>query len=106
MPEAMEVTTFKLINTSFDGFIAANAGIDRWLQMQPGFRSRRLARRADGTVVDILLWETAEHGEDAAARIMTETAAAAAHALIDYRTVDWDVSQVSHRITAEGLAAA
>ncbi len=98
MSEAIEITTFKLIDATFESFIEANASIDLWLQGQPGFRSRRMAQRSDGTIVDMLIWDRAEQGEDAAARIMTETAASPVHAMIDHRTVDWDVSEVRHRV--------
>ncbi len=101
MSEAIEVTTFKLINTTFPRFITANASIDQWLKLQPGFRSRRMAQRSDGTVVDMLLWDTVEQGEEAAARIMTETAASQVHAMIDHRTVDWDVSEIRHQVIAK-----
>jgi hypothetical protein len=53
--EPIEVATFKLAKgCSADDFIAANAEVDEWLKQQPGFRSRRIAVREDGTIVDML----------------------------------------------------
>jgi hypothetical protein len=52
MPEAIEVTTFKLKNKSCAEFVAANADIDEWLQRQPGFISRRFAE-GDWTVAPV-----------------------------------------------------
>ena len=44
MPRAIEITTFRLSNgLTIDDFIAANADIDPWLRIQPGFVSRHIA---------------------------------------------------------------
>lgn len=42
MSEAIELTTFKLRECSCIEFIAANADINAWLRLQPGFISRRI----------------------------------------------------------------
>ena len=55
MTEAIEITTFKLDGQSCKAFIAANPDVDEWLKRQPGFRSRRIAERDDGTIVDMLI---------------------------------------------------
>ena len=91
--EAMELTTFKL-RGALEEFIAANADVDVWLAAQPGFRLRRIAAQDDGTVVDMLLWETAEHGERAAERLLAELRDSPVHAMIDHRTVRWQVLPV------------
>ena len=98
MSEAIEVTTFRLKGHSCGEFIAANAEIDGWLQRQPGFRSRRIAERYDGAIVDMLTWDSVADGERAAAGILTEMADSPVHAMIDQDTVDWTVASVRHGI--------
>lgn len=97
MPQAMEITTFQLAaGLTLEDFIAANADIDPWLQTQPGFVSRRIAQRDDGTIVDMLLWRHAEDGHRAAIGITTEMSASPVHAAIDQSSVDWSIANVSH----------
>lgn len=98
MTEALQVTTFRLNGQSCAQFVAANADIDAWLRRQPGFLSRRIAERDDGTIVDVLIWATAEAGRKAAGCIMTEMGHSPVHAMIDQSTVDWTVAPVRHRI--------
>lgn len=57
MPHAIEITTFRLTaGRTIADFIAANADIDPWLQVQPGFLSRHICEREDDSVVDMLIW--------------------------------------------------
>jgi hypothetical protein len=95
MTEAIELTTFRLVGScSVDEFIVANADINAWLNLQPGFRSRRICVLDDGSIVDMLIWDTAEQGSDAAGRIMHETGDSPVHALIDQRSVVWRIAEV------------
>lgn len=94
--EALEITTFRLQDCTWRTFLRANAEVDAWLQRQPGFRSRRIARRRDGTVVDMLLWDSVAHGTASARRLMRELGDAAIHALIDPDTVSWSIAPVQH----------
>jgi hypothetical protein len=98
MTEAIEITTFKLAGCSCEDFVTANADIDDWLKRQPGFKSRRIAERDDGSIVDMLIWDSAANGRSAADRITTEMVHSAVHAMIDQRTVSWTVAPVRHRI--------
>ena len=98
MSEAIEVTTFKLNGQSCAEFVAANADIDAWLKRQPGFRSRRIAEREDGTIVDVLIWDSVKDGESAAKRIMTEMGHSPVHKMINQKTVDWNVAPIRHHI--------
>lgn len=91
----IELTTFKLKGSLAD-FIAANADVDAWLAKQPGFRLRRIAEQEDGTVVDMLLWDSVGHGERAARRLLVELRDSPVHAMIDHRTVRWRVLPVRH----------
>jgi hypothetical protein len=96
--EAIEITTFKLARgLTVDEFIAANADINEWLLRQPGFRSRRIAQASDGSIVDMLLWDSVVNGTDAAERIMNEMGHSPVHAAIDQQSVVWSIAQVSGR---------
>lgn len=95
MTEAVEITTFRLAKgLTIDDFIAANTDINRWLQRQPGFISRRICLSEDGSVVDMLIWASAGDGHRAASGIMTEMSASPVHAAIDQSTVHWTISDV------------
>ena len=89
--EAVEVTTFRLSGCTCAEFVAANAEVDAWLSRQPGFRSRRIAERADGEIVDVLVWDSVESGEEGASRLMRELAHSTVHAMIDQASVSWSV---------------
>ena len=92
--DAVEVTTFRLNGCTLAEFIGANAEVDDWLRRQPGFRSRRIAERGDGEIVDLLVWDSVEAGEDGASRLMRELAHAAVHSMIDQASVSWSVLPV------------
>lgn len=99
MREAMEITTFRLSKgITMKKFVAANTDVDVWLKEQPGFILRRICQRADGTVIDMLLWASAKDGERAARGIVTELASSGVHAAIDQSTVDWSVSACRHSL--------
>lgn len=99
MTETIEIATFKLVKGySADDFVAANAVIDVWLKRQPGFRSRRITMQDDGTVVDMLLWNSVADAESAMSRLMEELRDSPVHTMIDQRTVSWNVSPVRHFI--------
>lgn len=96
MIEAVEITSFKLIGCSCEEFINANAEVDVWLRRQPGFRSRRIAKQDDGTIVDVLIWDSVNNAVDSANRLMVELADSEIHAMIDQRTVSWSACPVRH----------
>ena len=97
MPSAVEITTFRLTRgLTLDAFIAANADIDPWLQVQPGFISRHICAREDGVVVDMLLWDSVEAGHRAARGVTTEMAASPVHTAIDQSTVTWTIAEARH----------
>ncbi|MCE9576570.1 MAG: hypothetical protein K8W52_25705 [Deltaproteobacteria bacterium] len=100
MPEALEITTFKLLKglTRAD-FIAANADIDDYLRRQPGFRWRRIAEDKDGTIIDIVAWASAADGRRSATGIMTEMAESPVHATIDQGTVEFRLVPVRHHVS-------
>jgi hypothetical protein len=95
--EAIEITTFKLVpKCTVMSFVAANKDINAWLAKQPGFRSRRIGALDDGSVMDVLLWDSTKQGKDAADRIVEETKSSLVHALINHRTVVWQIAEVKH----------
>jgi hypothetical protein len=97
---AIEITTFKLAGYTCKEFITANADIDEWLKAQPGFQSRRIAEQEDGTIVDMLVWDSVAKGTDAMHRIMTEMGHSAVHGMIDQGTVSWSCIPVKHVVNA------
>jgi hypothetical protein len=98
-PAGLEITTFKLRTGDTEGFIKTNIEIDDWLKKQPGFQSRQIAVKEDGTIVDILAWNTVNDATAAMHGIMTEMAHSNVHELIDQSTVCWNVYPVYHSIT-------
>jgi len=99
MSEAMEITIFHLSDgLTIEDFIAANTDVDIWLRQQPGFILRRICYRDDGSVIDMLLWASAEDGRRAATGIVTDLADSLVHAAIDQSTVDWSILACRHGI--------
>jgi hypothetical protein len=100
MSEALEITTFRLVSglTSAD-FISANQDINDYLRRQPGFRWRRIIEDDDGTITDIVAWDTLADGQHSAAGIMTEMAGSPVHASIDHTTVEFRIVPVLQHIT-------
>jgi len=96
---AVEVTTFRLVDgVGMADFILANTDIDAWLRRQPGFRSRHICERGDGSVLDMLIWDSVEAGVRAAEGVTTEMAGSPVHAAIDQSSVDWSVSSIRHEV--------
>lgn len=93
----MEITTFALKGHTCKAFIKANADIDAFLLWQPGFRSRRIFEQ-NGLIVDMLVWGSVAQGTKAMHRLMSELADSPVHAMIDQRTVSWNITAVQHRL--------
>ncbi|MGA1813810.1 hypothetical protein VH571_15615 [Frondihabitans sp. 4ASC-45] len=101
MTETLEVTTLRLsTGLSTADFVAANADIDEYLKRQPGFEWRRIMESADGTIIDIVAYDSMEHARSGAAGISDEMAASPVHASIDHSTVDWKLTTLAHGIDA------
>ncbi|WP_350935881.1 antibiotic biosynthesis monooxygenase family protein [Micromonospora mangrovi] len=94
------MTTFRLApgRTGAD-FLAANEDIDDYLRRQPGFRWRRITQADDGTITDIVAWDSAADARRSASGIMTEMADSPVHATIDHATVDFRIAPVLHHLT-------
>lgn len=97
--QAIEITRFKLRNYTLEEFVNVNkTDIDEWLKKQEGFQSRHIFETSDGTIMDIVFWNTSEQGTKAMHRIVTATSNSKAHLMIDQRTVCWNIYEVGHSI--------
>ena len=95
----LEMTTFKLEKgKTYKEFIAANVDVDAWLKKQPGFQSRHIAQRPDGTIIDVLIWDSEVDGTNAMHNIMSELADSPVHDMIDQETVSWNIYPVCHQV--------
>ncbi|MBZ9851260.1 antibiotic biosynthesis monooxygenase [Mesorhizobium sp. CA14] len=72
MTDILEIVTFRLKPGTEAGFVANNGTMTDWLARQPGFLSRHLGRREDGSWVDVVRWQSMEQAQAAADRIMAE----------------------------------
>ena len=67
------MTTFKLEKgKTYQDFIAANTDVDAWLKKQRGFKSRHIAQKPDGTIIDALIWDSQADGTNAMHNLMKE----------------------------------
>ena len=95
MTETLEIVTFRLKPGAEAGFVANNGIMTDWLARQPGFLSRQLGRREDGTWVDIVRWQSMEQARAAADRIMAEIGGSDAVQAIDLASVDMSHAEVA-----------
>jgi antibiotic biosynthesis monooxygenase (ABM) superfamily enzyme len=94
MTESLEIVTFRLKPGTEAGFVANNRVMMDWLARQPGFLSRHLGKRDDGTWVDVVRWQSMEQAQAAADRIMAEIGDSEAVQAIDPATVDMRHAEV------------
>ncbi|UDL91416.1 hypothetical protein LGH82_09270 [Mesorhizobium sp. PAMC28654] len=100
MTETLEVTTFRLVGShTAEDFVAANDDVNTYLKRQLGFCWRRITQHDDGTIIDILAWETMANAEAGANGIVTEMRGSPVHAMIDHGTVDWRLVPVLQHVT-------
>lgn len=99
MTETLEVTTLRPAPglTSAD-FVAATDDINEYLRRQPGFLWRRIVETADGRIIDIVAYDSAEHARAGAAGITGEMGHSPVHDAIDHSTVDWQMTTVLQRV--------
>ncbi|MFC4036250.1 hypothetical protein ACFO3J_33115 [Streptomyces polygonati] len=99
MAEILEVTTLRPApGLAPEDFVAANADINAYLKRQPGFQWRRIVVRDDGTVLDIVAYDSIEHARAGAAGITGEMADSPVHDAIDHGTVDWQLTTVLQHV--------
>ncbi len=70
MTTTLEIVEFRLGRGTGEAFVAANAPLNAWLEVQPGFISRQLAEREDGGYIDIVVWSNRGDAETAAGKVM------------------------------------
>ncbi len=100
MPHTVELVTFRLVEADRDRFLAASAVVGDWLGRQPGFVSRHLAEREDGSFLDIVLWQTIEDALGASARAEAELGDSDFMRLIDPASMVMQHAEVRHRVAA------
>ena len=95
MTDTIEVTTLRPAPglTAAD-FVAATAAINDYLRHRPGFLWRRILGTADGRIIDVVAYDSAEHARSGAAGITGEMAGSPVHAAIDQASVDWQLTTV------------
>lgn len=97
--EILEVTVLRpAAGLTADDFVAANDDINDYLRRQPGFRWRRIAVAEDGTVVDIVAYDSMAQAEAGAAGITGEMAGSPVHDTIDHGSVQWRLTKVTQHI--------
>jgi hypothetical protein len=97
--EILEVTVLRpAAGLTADDFVAANDDIDDYLRRQPGFRWRRIAVAEDGTVIDIVAYDSMARARAGAAGITGEMADSPVHDTIDHGTVQWRLTKVTHHV--------
>jgi hypothetical protein len=80
----LEVVTFRLApGASGNTIDAGNAAIATFLRERPGFVARRLAKRPDGSYLDIVEWASLAEAKSAADNIMSAPGVAAFMQAID-----------------------
>lgn len=87
MSSNIEIVEFRLARGTGAAFVAANRPLNDWLSAQPGFVSRQLAEREDGSYIDILIWSSRSDAEAAAGKVMAEFGEADAMTMIDPASV-------------------
>ena len=95
---AIEMSIFKLNGYSAVDFIKANTEVDVFLKRQPGFQSRTIAEQEDGTIIDILIWDSVENGTASAELLLVELKDSSVHSMIDQKTVTWVVAPIRHQL--------
>lgn len=90
VPHTIELVTFRLARGRADGqaFVDANASVNDWLKRQPGFVSRHLAERDDGSYLDIVFWQTHADALAASNKMVEEMAQSEAMTMIDPMGLD------------------
>ncbi|WP_292472399.1 antibiotic biosynthesis monooxygenase [Mesorhizobium sp.] len=95
MAETLEIVSFRLKPDAAADFIAQNGVVTDWLARQPGFLSRHLGERADGSWVDVVRWRSLEQAQAAAQRIMAEIGDCEAMRAIEPASVAMSHTQVA-----------
>ncbi|MGW2094426.1 hypothetical protein [Promicromonospora sukumoe] len=99
MAQVLEITTLRPApGLTPEDFVTANADIDDYLRRQPGFLGRRITVRDDGTVVDVVAYDSMAHARAGAGGITGEMGGSPVHDTIDQTSVDWQLTTVLHEV--------
>jgi hypothetical protein len=99
MTEILEVTALRPApGLTPEDFVAANADINEYLKRQPGFQWRRIVLRGDGTILDIVSYDSIGNARSAAAGITGEMGDSPVHEAIDHSSVDWQFTTVLQHV--------
>ncbi|MFG2302607.1 hypothetical protein [Actinacidiphila glaucinigra] len=99
MTEILEVTALRPApGLRPEDFVAANADINEYLKRQPGFQWRRMVLRGDGTILDIVCYDSIRHARSGAAGITGEMGDSPVHETIDHSSVDWQFTTVLQHV--------
>lgn len=105
MAQVLEITSLRPApGFTPEDFVTANADIDKYLRRQPGFQWRRITVRDDGTVVDIVAYDSMARARAGAGGITGEMGDSPVHATIDHTSVDWQLTTVLHGVEASVVA--
>lgn len=85
--QTLELVTFRTTEIEPERFVAANAEVNNWLRRQPGFVTRHLAAKDDGSWLDVVLWTDREAAMQAAAKLMEEIGKCTAMTAIDPQSI-------------------
>lgn len=95
----IEIVSFRVLDgTSQRDFLAAAAGTDAALRLQPGFVSRKLLQSPDGTWIDLVEWKDLPKAQAAAQAMMEEPSFRPFMAMIDPATVKMSHSALVWRM--------
>lgn len=100
MAETLEIVSFRLKPGAAADFVAKNGIVTDWLSRQPGFLSRHLGERDDGSWVDVVRWQSLEQAQAAAQRIMTEIGECEAMQAIEPASVSMSHAAVALSVPA------
>ena len=87
MNTTIEIVEFRLGRGTGAAFVAANQPLNDWLRAQPGFVSRQLAERDDGSYIDFLIWASRSDADAAAGKVMAVFGEADAMTMIDPESI-------------------
>ena len=94
MLDTIELVTFRLARGDAQQFLDANAALGAFLQRQPGFVSRHLAARDDGSFLDVVFWRSHADALAASTRAMAEMGDSEAMQMIDPMSIDMQHARI------------
>lgn len=98
----LEKVSFQLNpGVSDEEFVQASRAIDSWVQPQPGFEYRALAKQSDGTWLDLVFWRDMDSAAQAGEQFKQASELGSVMALIDKTSVDVQHAPVLSQLAAQ-----